>query len=60
MGYAIMVISSNGSGGTEWDVLDLALLFDLALDESGWPTLRPGHFIPGKEPEDAVWVSDPI
>ena len=60
MEYAIMVISLNGSGGTEWDVLDIALHFDLVLDGSGWPTPRPGHFIPGKEPEDAVWVADPI
>ena len=55
-----MIISSNVSGGTEWDVLDIALLFDLALDGGWWPTPRPGHFIPGKEPEDAVWVPDPI
>ena len=47
MEYAITVISSNGTGGTEWDVLDIDILFDLALEGNGWPTPRPGHFIPG-------------
>ena len=60
MEYAIMVISSNGTGGTEWDVLDIALLFVLALHGSGWSTPRPCHFIPSKEPDDAVWVPDPV
>ena len=60
MECAIMVISSNGTGGTEWDVLYVALLFVLALDASGRSTPRPGHFIPGKEPGDSVWVPDPV
>jgi hypothetical protein len=60
MEYVIKVVSSNGTGGTEWDVLDTAQLFVLALDGSGWSTPRPGHFIPGKEPHDALWVPYPV
>jgi len=42
-------------------VLDIALLFDLALDGGGWSRSRPGHFIPRKEPMMTVgWASEPL
>jgi len=35
-----------------------------ALDEGGWPTRRPGHFSPGKDPvpigQEAGWSPGPI
>jgi hypothetical protein len=36
----------------------------LALEEGGWKVLRPGRFIPGKDPvpivQDAEWSPEPV